>query len=157
MQRSSHSRKPRDVETTYLTGKFTLFYHRISLAGFHPHCNFLTAIELWRHSYHRAHWWLCCPQRGGACLMAASLLPWHCLPSVSSWERWHEEGDNVPRTQHSSRSVGRCSGIQMVFHHLLFNALEEAWCVFKWWQVPKCHTSFFPLWFCSGLETSAAL
>lgn len=30
--------------------------------------------------------------------MTASLLPWHCLPSVSSWGGWHEEGDSVPRT-----------------------------------------------------------
>lgn len=73
MQRGSHSRKPRDVENTYLTGKFTLFYHRISLAGFHPHCNFLTAVEPWQHSYHRACWWLCCPQRGGVCLMARAI------------------------------------------------------------------------------------
>lgn len=70
----SHSRKPRDVENTYLTGKFTLFYHRISLAGFHPHCNFLTAVEPWQHSYRRACWWLCCPQRGGVCLMARAAI-----------------------------------------------------------------------------------
>lgn len=74
MQHGSHSRKPRDVENTYLTGKFTLFYHKISLAGFHPHCSFLTAIQLWQHSYRRACRWLCCLQRGDVCLLASAAV-----------------------------------------------------------------------------------
>lgn len=74
MWHGSHSRKPRDGENTYLTGKFTLFYRKISLAVIHPHCNFLTAIQPWQHSYCRAHRWLCCPQRGDVCLLAGSAV-----------------------------------------------------------------------------------
>lgn len=81
----SYSRKPRDVENTYLTGKFTLFYHKILLAGFHPHCSFLTAIWPWQHSYRRARQWLCCPQRGDVCLLARAAVTRHlgtaCLAS----------------------------------------------------------------------------
>lgn len=150
MQHSSHSRKPRDVENTYLTGKFTLFYHKILLAGFHPHCNFLTAIQPWQHSYRRACWWLCYPRRGDVCLLARAAVSRHlgtaCLASPAGAGGIRGGG---AKAQDSSHSVGRYSGIQRGFHHHLLNAHEEAWCVFKWWQVPKYHTPFFPPWFSS--------
>lgn len=75
MHHGLHIRKPRDVENIYLTGKFTLFYHKISLAGFHPHCNFLTAPRLRYRSYHRARRWLCCDKQGDARLPARAAFP----------------------------------------------------------------------------------
>lgn len=147
MQRGSHSRKPRDVENTYLTGKFTLFYHKISLAGFHPHCNFLTAIQPWQHSYCRACQWLCCPQKGYVCLLArlpspaTSAPPARCLClGQAAQEEWQ-----------CTQGTGQQSLSGKVFWHtegFSASSASRPWrsmVCFKWCWVPKCHKPFFPL------------
>lgn len=151
MQHGSHSRKPRDVGNTYLTGKFTLFYHKISLADFHPHCNFLTALWLQYCRYHRARWWLC--QQGGARAAVTPCLPW--VPTSA--------GDTVEVTSPRLRKAVALGGAvlaysmrQRGFQHHLLNTSEEGWDHFRWWQVLKCHTIFplyglalwRPQWYC---------
>ena len=139
MRHGSHSRKPRDVENTYLTGKFTLFYHKIALAGFHPHCNFLTAIRPWQRSYRRARQWLCCPRRETrASRPGLPSPPASARPARCHQLGWAEQGAaKSPRHGLAWVAVQRYSGMQRIFHHRLLNAHEEAECVFKWWQVPN--------------------
>lgn len=114
MHHGLHIRKPRDVENIYLTGKFTLFYHKISLAGFHPHCNFLTAPRLRYRSYHRARRWLCCDKQGDARLPARAAIP-RCRGTacpVSPAGAGGTGGGDVPREWEGSHSVRRYCGVQ---------------------------------------------
>lgn len=136
MQHGSHSRKPRDVGNTYLTGKFTLFYHKISLAGFHPHCNFLTVLWLQYWRYHRACWW-----QGCARVVVTPCLPW--VPTCAG----HSVVVTSPRLRKAVALEGALLAYSMRqrgFQHHLLNTNEEVWDRFRWWQVLKCHTPFFP-------------